>query len=162
MERRHVLTQLAGSWLALASASRPVQADVTTPLPKTFEVEINKEFRLDVQSERVSTALYGKRTVVGLGTGILVLDDNNRLKARIKAGLAQYGKIDYWISLAVFDKDRKFLGATNCKVEIEFIASGGVVTLPSELEFDFGVSDSYKSVAQLAVAISVRDAIPHK
>jgi hypothetical protein len=69
----------------------------------------------------------------------------------------QYAKVDYWISLAVFDDKLRFLGAATHKEAIQYVRAGAIPTRLPKLSFDFGISKTYKSVARLAVAISDRE-----
>lgn len=157
MNRRHALTAIAGSAATIPLIANRLHADEPSPiLPNTFAVSPNQEFRLALRSTPVVLE-HTKLSLVSLGTGRLTLDDAGRLKARIRAAITQYAKIDYWISLAVFDKQHTFLGAATHKEAIQYIRLGSMPTTLQELEFDFGISNTYKSVAHLAVAISDRD-----
>lgn len=158
MNRRHALTVFGASAAILPLLDRRLRADEPLPHAPTglIEVSLNREFPLVVQS--VPVVHDGNRIVlVTLENCTLSLDTENRLRARVRANVLQYANVDYWISLAVFDKQSAFLGAATHKETIQYIRLGATPMVFRELEFDFGISNNYAGVARMAAAISVRD-----
>jgi hypothetical protein len=121
-----------------------------------FKATPNGELQLATQSTAVIDG-DSKFGLVSLGRCKLTLGDDGHLTAIVNAGIKQYTNIDYWISLAVFDDRRSFLGAATHKVAIQYIRLGYMLTMLPELEFDFGISKKFRTVSQIAVAISDRD-----
>ncbi len=156
MNRRELIV-FSGSAAGMSVLGRSALSDEATPrLPQVYEITPNKEITLSAYSTPVIDGDF-KLSIIHLGTCSLTLDDHGHLKAKVKAGIAQYAKVEYWISLAVFNSKDEFLGAATHKELVQFIRLGRIPTHLPELEFDFGISNSYKSVARLAVAISERD-----
>ncbi len=157
MNRRDLLTAIAGSAAGVSVLGKSVLADEPTPaLPDIYRITPNGEANLDAQSTEVVDG-DSKFNIIRLGICRLKLDDHGHLTASVKAAVTQYAKVDYWISLAVFDEEGRFLGSAAHKEAIEYIRFGAIPTLLPELSFDFGISKAYKSIACLAVAISDRD-----
>ena len=134
-------------------------AGPTATLSDLYTVTLNDEMQLATQSTAVVDG-DSKFTLISLGQCSLTVDDQGHLTATVRAAVRQYAKVDYWISLAVFDKELKFLGAATHKEAIQYIRKGAIPTMLPELKFDFGISKTYVSVARLAVAISDRDVPP--
>lgn len=157
MNRRHLLTLVAGSTFGLSfgNASSSAQ-EQRSELDGMFKATPNTELQLATASSPVIDG-DSRFNLVRLGKCKLTLGDDGHLTALVSAGVAQYTNIDYWISLAVFDERRSFLGAATHKVAIQCIRRGVMPTLLPELEFDFGISNKFRTLTQIAVAISDRD-----
>jgi len=155
MNRRDLLTAIAGSTAGISVLGQSVLAEESAPmLPDTYKVTPNSETEMAAQSTAVvdNDSTFN---LIRLGTCSLKLDDQGRLTASLKAAVMQYANVDYWISLAVFDDKLRLLGAATHKEAIQYIIRRSFIqTVFPELKFDFGISKTYKSVARLAVAIS--------
>lgn len=157
MNRRDLLTAIGSSAAGIAVLGQSALADEpTTTLPDIYRITPNSETKLAAQSTAILVG-DSKFNLISLGSCSLTLDDQGHLTALVKAAVTQYAKVDYWISLAVFDDKLGFLGAATHKEAIQYIRRGSIPTMMPELSFDFGISKTYKSVARMAVAISDRD-----
>lgn len=161
MQRRNLLAGLAGAVATVPFRASEGRGDDViaepTPVPAAaIAVAIDQEFPLNFRS---APLVYegAEHQLIGLGTGVLTLDRENRLRAVVNASIVQLAKVDYWISLAAFDEGMTFLGAATRQEAINYIRLGIVPTLLPKLEFDFGISKAYRSVARLMVAISERE-----
>ena len=108
MNRRDMIA-FAGSAAGMSVLRQSALADEATPkLPSVYEITPNKEITLSAKSTPVVDGVF-KLSLIHLGTCNLTLDDQGHLKAKVKAGVAQYAKVEYWISLAVFNSKDEFL-----------------------------------------------------
>lgn len=125
-------------------------------MPGMFDVELDKEFSLSMQSSPVVQG-GARLSLISLGKCRLTLYADSRLRAKVHAAVVQYSEVDYWISLAVYNEQQELLGAAVHKEAIRYIRLGATPTMLPELEFDFGVSNRFNAVSRIAAAISERD-----
>jgi hypothetical protein len=92
--------------------------------------------------------------IVQVGTGIFRLSQDNRLTATLYAAVAEYAKVEYRISVAVFDAQARLLGAAAHVEKVEYTRLGSMPTMFREIALDFGSSESYRLAASIVVAIS--------
>lgn len=156
MRRRQILASIAASSFGASvvdvrADERPCQSS------REFAIQPNSDNAtiLDFRSQNVIETDQDSG-LVWLGACTFALSVEGRLSAKIHARVTQSKKLDCWISVAVFDSKRKFLGAASHKEEISVIAIGKVITLERELEFHFGYSDCYRSMSHIAIAICHR------
>ncbi len=157
MDRRNALAGLAGITSgALLTAGTAQSAEPKSTIPGAIELTLGQKLKIGVQSAAVKvneTDLH----LVSIGTGTFQLDEDSRLTAILKAAVAQYAKVDYWISVAVFDAAGKLLGTAGHKEPVEYIRLGKMPTLLRDIKLDFGISKTFKDAAAVVVAISDRD-----
>jgi hypothetical protein len=157
MNRRNALKGLAGAAGGIVVADRTVHAQSPkTPVPGAIKVELGKEFMIGVQSTPVKVNESNIHLVL-VGKGTFRLDHESRLTAELNAGVAQYVKVDYWISAAVFDAAGKLRGTAGHKESVEYVRIGRWPTVAREIMLDFGISNAFKDIAIVVVAISDRD-----
>jgi len=98
--------------------------------------------------------------IISIGRGVVSLDNESRLTAKLHTAILQYAKIDYWISGAVFDEKGALLGAASYKQSVERIRLGKPPTMLTDTILDFGISTAYARAALIAVTVSERAIAP--
>lgn len=157
MNRRHALVGLASAAGGLVLAGDAVRAQqAVPPIPGAVKLELGKPLAFGQQSAPVKLDSIDL-PIVTVGKGTFRLDDDSRLTAMLHASVAQYAKVDYWISVAVFDVTGNLLGTAAHKEVVEYIRLGKMLTLFREIELDFGVSKAFSDVAFAVVVISEPD-----
>jgi hypothetical protein len=78
----------------------------------------------------------------------------SRLKAVLRAHVAQYSNVDYRLHGAVYDAKGRLLGTASAVERVQYIRVGQMPSLLREIELDFGVSERYRDAAKIAFAIS--------
>jgi len=125
-------------------------------IPGAIPLKVGQAIDLKVVSNPIK---YKGQTfsLLSIGRGIFELDAASHLTAKLHAGVLQCAKIDYWISVAVFDAAGKLLGTASHKEEVQRIELGKPVTEFRDIALDFGISKTYANAASVVVAISERD-----
>ena len=157
MNRRRAIAGLVGAAGGVVVAAGVGRADgPKPPIPGAVPFTPGKEVKIGLSSSPVKvndTDLH----LIFIGSGTFRLDKESRLTAVLKAGVAQYAKVEYQISAAVFDAAGALLGAAGHKEAVEYIREGRWPTVAREIGLDFGVSKAFKDAAFVVVAISDRD-----
>jgi hypothetical protein len=157
MNRRDALTSLAGvAGGAMLSGGAASGQQPKAPVPGAIKLQIGGEVMIGAQSSPVKvgeTSLH----ILSVGKGIFRLDKESRLTANLKAAVAQYAKIEYWVSAAVFDTAGRLLGTAAHKEAVEYVRLGAMPTMFRDIALDFGISTAFKEAAFVVVAISDRD-----
>ncbi len=155
MKRRQLLTGIAASIASVPYAANLLHgADPVRQGPAMYHVRFGEKLRLNLQSPE--HWVKGESTrLISLGSTFVTLDDANRMQAKVKASVVQLTDIEYWVSMAAFSDNKDFVGAATKKITIRPAIAGVPTTVLEVLEFDFGVSQTFKNASQLAVTISV-------
>jgi hypothetical protein len=157
MNRRHALAGLAGAaGGALLSGGAARAEQPKAPIPGAIKLSLGDEVTIGAQSSPIKldkTDLH----ILSVGKGTFRLDKESRLTAKLKAAVAQYAKIEYWLSAAVFDAAGKLLGTAAHKEAVDYVRLGAMPTMFRDIPLDFGISTTFKNAAFVVVAISDRD-----
>ena len=96
-----------------------------------------------------------KISPIHLNWGVLYVSRGKRLTGFIDADLRFVKDVDYWVSVAVFDDEKRLLGAAVHHEPLEL--NGGFIEKNGKrFSFDFGVSAAFEKTKLVAVAISDR------
>jgi hypothetical protein len=157
MNRRHALVGLAGATGgALFAAGAASAQQPKAPVPGAIKLELGKDVMIGARSTPVTVDKTDIH-IVSVGKGTFRLDKESRLTATLEAAVAQYAKIDYWVSAAVFDAAGKLLGTAAHKEAVEYVRLGSMPIEFRGIGLDFGISTPFKDAALVVVAISDRD-----
>jgi hypothetical protein len=158
MDRRHALAGFAGSAAGIWLGIRNAGADEVRPaIPGAIKIELNQPTKINQRSAPV-TVEGNEHRIVSLGTGVFHLDGESRLTAALKAAVLQKAELDYWISVAVFDRAGRLLGTAQHHEPVKSIRIPLTPTVFREIEFDFGISTAFRTAAYVVVSISEPDA----
>jgi hypothetical protein len=157
MNRRKALTAMAGiAGTAGLSAGGSHAEETKVRVPGAIALKLGEQIRIGAQSAPVKvddTDLH----IVSIGTGTFQLDKESRLTARLNAAVAQYAKVVYWISAAVFDAQGLLLGTASHKESVSYTRLGAMPTTFRKIVLDFGLSKAFNRAALVVMAISERD-----
>jgi hypothetical protein len=156
MNRRTAIVGLAGAVGLAAGRGNAQQAPPAKPVPGAIALKLGQPIDIAAQSAPVKVGTENLH-IVSIGRGTFQVDRESRLTAKLKAGVTQYARIDYWISAAVFDPKGRFLGAAVHKEEVQSIWVGRTLTVSREIAPDFGISKAFGQAAFVVVAVSERD-----
>jgi hypothetical protein len=126
------------------------------PIPGAIRMDLDKEVTIGAQSSPIKVN-NNDLHIISVGRGTFRLDKQSRLTATLFAAVTQYARIEYWISVAVFDAAGKLLGTAGHKEAVQYIRLGVIPTMLPNIALDFGISKAFKDAAFVAVAISERD-----
>ena len=172
MKRRTLFASFAGTLLSGISLGQVTQAqDKEDKRPPLIEVELGKQFDLSMDSSPIDVSEEWRKSGFGRGKsipehrkmispihlnwGVLTVSRGKRLTGLIDADLRFVKDVDYWVSIAVFDDEKRLLGAAVCHEPLEL--NGGFIEKNGKrFSFDFGVSAAFENTKLVAVAISDR------
>jgi hypothetical protein len=154
MNRRRAIAVLAGGVVVSESAIRAEQDK--PPVPGAVKLELDKEVTIGVRSTPVK-AFGIDLHLISIGKATFRLDKESRLSATLHVAVAQYSKVDFWISVAVFGASAKLLGTAGHQEAVRYERLGKMPTTFAKIELDFGISNAFKDAAFVVVAISERD-----
>ena len=172
MKRRTLFTSFAGTVLSGLSFGRVSEAqNKDDKYPPLVEVELGKQFGLSIDSSPIDVTEEWRKSGLGRGKsnpehremispihlnwGVLTISRGKRLTGSIDADLRFVKDVDYWVSIAVFDDEKRLLGVAVHHEPLEL--NGGFIEKNGKgFTFDFGVSAAYESTRLVAVAISDR------
>ena len=172
MKRRTLFTSFAGTLLSGLSLGRISEAqNKDEKHPPMIEVELGKQFDLSTDSSPIDVTEEWRNSGFGRGKsnpkhrekispihlnwGVLSISRGKRLTGLIDADLRFVKDLDYWVSVAVFDDDKRLLGAAVHHEPLEL--NGGFIEKNGKrFSFDFGVSSTFEKTKLIAVAISDR------
>jgi len=122
------------------------------PVPGAIALKFDQPIDIDARSAPIGDGLQ-KFSIIGVGRATFRLADNH-LTASLHAGIMQYARIDYRVSVAIFDTTGRLLGTAAHTEPVQFIRLGRVPTLLKSIDLDFGVSRAYPDAVYTAVSIS--------
>ena len=172
MKRRTLFTSFAGTLLSGLSFGRVSEAqNKDDKYPPLVEVELGKQFGLSIDSSPIDVTEEWRKSGLGRGMpntehremispihlnwGVLYVSRGKRLTGLIDADLRFVKDVDYWVSIAVFDDEKRSLGAAVYHEPLEL--NGGFIEKNGKrFTFDFGVSAAFENTKLVAVAISDR------
>ena len=172
MKRRTLFTSFAGTLLSGLSFGRVSEAqNKDDKYPPLVEVELGKQFGLSIDSSPIDVTEEWRKSGLGRGMpntehremispihlnwGVLYVSRGKRLTGLIDADLRFVKDVDYWVSIAVFDDEKRSLGAAVYHEPLEL--NGGFIEKNGKrFSFDFGVSAAFENTKLVAVAISDR------
>jgi hypothetical protein len=160
IDRRSVLSGLVGlsaaPGLAAARGGDEPWRDAPPTLRDAFRLNWGQPIEVRARSNPIKSDGHDIY-IVHVGKATFDLGGDSRLTARLRAGVVQMARVDYWISAAVFDAEGRLLGAASHKEEVQRIMLGRVVTAFREISLDFGISKGYARAAFATIAVSERD-----
>ena len=172
MKRRTLFTSLAGTLLTGFTLGRGSEAqDKAEKQSQFIDVTLGKQFDLSMDSSPIDVSEEWRKSGFGRGKsipehrkmispihlnwGVLTVSRGKRLTGSIDADLRFVKDVDYWVSIAVFDDEKRLLGVAVHHEPLEL--NGGFIEKNGKgFTFDFGVSAAYESTRLVAVAISDR------
>ena len=124
MNRRRALASLASAAGGVVLAAGVGRADEPKPpVPGAVPFSPGGEVKIGVRSSPVKVN-DADLSLIYIGGGAFQLDGESRLTAVLEAGVAQYAKVEYQISAAVFDAAGRLLGTAGHKEAVEYIREG--------------------------------------
>jgi hypothetical protein len=178
MKRRTLFTSFAGTLLSALSLGRVSQAQNKDEKNSHFiDVELGKQFDLSMDSTPLDVTEEWRKNGFGRGKanpehrekispihlnwGVLTVSRGKRLTGLIDADLRFVKDVDYWVSVAVFDDEKRLLGAAVHHEPLEL--NGGFIEKNGKrFNFDFGVSAAFENTKWISVAISDRQDLEMK
>lgn len=170
MKRRTLFTVFGGTLLSGIFARRVSQAkDQEIGNSSLIDVTLGKKFDLSVDSSAIDVTdewrkdgnsnpdpIHRERiSPIHLHWGVLYVSRAKRLTGVFAVDLRFVKNVDYWISVAVFNGERQFLGASVRHQPLE-LNGGFIESNHEQFKLDFGVSARYETTKMIAVAISDR------
>lgn len=152
MDRRTALTGIAAFTAAAAIPARAPAADVPS-LPGLKPLEFGKKVKAGATSTPVKWG-NGELHIIYISGATFSLADDHRLTAKMNTAITPYNKVDYTISVAVFDADGELLGVARHTQSVEYIRISVLPTFLSEFDVDFGISKAFQRAAYFAISIS--------
>ena len=159
MNRRH-FTQLVGASgaAALVQASLALPRDATedearNKLPGAIPLKLGQLTTINASSTP-AVAHGNEFTVLSIGKGTFTLSDDHHLTAVIQAAVVQWAEMTYRISIAIFDRQHRLLGAATHDEMVQYVRLGLTPTTFRNIPFDFGVSKTYRKARFVVATIS--------
>jgi hypothetical protein len=151
-----VITGLASAAVISADKARADESGTNPVFPGTIPLKLNMPVRVAAQSAPVRVNDTDLRLVY-INSAMFAMDASSRLTATLKGAITQYTRVDYWISVAVFDAAGQLLGAANHKEAVQYERVRAMPTMLREIKLDFGVSKAFQRAALVAIVISDPD-----
>jgi hypothetical protein len=162
ISRRNALTAIAALTGSAAISSEKVRAKesaMSDIIPAAIPLKLGARVPLAASSSPVRVNAVDMHLLT-VSAAVFTLDAASRLTAVLKAAVTEYAKMDYWVSVAVFDATGHLLGAVTQKETVEYERLRAIPTMLREIKLDFGISNAFSRAALVAIAISERD-VPH-
>jgi hypothetical protein len=147
MKRRHLLASGAAA-LCCSVATQHASAD---DRKRVCSFKLGFPFAIDQASPPVSDQ-EDAINIIRLESGILHLDENDRLVGKIHAHVFQYNNVNLDVSFAVFDENSELLGVARHTEIVRKIYISTMMGTTDDWTIDFGRSKGFRRASTLAVA----------
>lgn len=159
-KRRSLVTVLGiGIGLAIVGTQAQPQNQKTIQSSNAehlISFQLGTSVPLDIESEGVEWKGYAYH-LVKLGSMRFNLDGKtDHLTAEIQAGVTTFDNVDYDVSAAVFDSERRMLGVARAECHVQREWLGRVLTTSQSIALDFGRSLDYPSATAFMLTVSKR------